>query len=298
MDDLCTLEKLQPIASIIVPTYNQSRMLKYTLDSILNQSIDSRLLQVIVVDDGSSDDTRKVVEPYFNRLNFKYFYQEDKGFRAAKARNTGILNADAPLCIFVDTSVMLGTHAVEEHLKIYRNSQNPSAVIGYVYGFDDYNRDEKSLLELVDVQNVDSSIEKLKKLGIGDSREPLYQKHGADLSKWPAPWVIFWTCHVSVPRDALIKAGLFDEFYTTWGGEDSDLALALERNDVRFVMSRSAESIHYPHAKNPGFYESFDEVFMEKKRRMNEKYNTTATNLWLTTACEELNEKLLGLSPT
>ncbi|HEX2926407.1 MAG TPA: glycosyltransferase [Ruminiclostridium sp.] len=296
MDGQQLRENPQPLASIIIPTYNQSRLLKYTLDSILNQSIDPRLLQVIVVDDGSSDDTKEVVEPYFSKLNFKYFYQEDKGFRVAKARNTGILNADAPLCIFVDTSVILGTHAVEEHLKIHRNNSNPCAVIGYVYGFDDYNRDEKNLLELVDVKNADSSISKLKKLGIGDSREPLYQKHGDDLSKWPAPWVIFWTCHVSVPRDALLKAGLFDEYYTSWGGEDSDLALSLERNNVRFVMSRSADSIHYPHTKNSGFYEAFDEVFMEKKSRMNAKYHTTATKLWLTTACEELNEKLMELA--
>ncbi|PYG87949.1 glycosyl transferase family 2 [Ruminiclostridium sufflavum DSM 19573] len=295
MNEMHTQGDMQPLASIIIPTYNQSRLLKYTVDSILKQSVDTRLLQVIVVDDGSSDDTREMVKNYFSKLNFKYFYQEDMGFRAAKARNTGILNADAPLCIFVDSSVMLGTHAVEEHLKIYRCSSRPSAVIGYVYGFDDYNRNENSLLELVDVQNADSSIEKLKKLGICDNREPLYLKHGDNLSKWPAPWVIFWTCHVSVPRAALIKAGLFDEFYTSWGGEDSDLALALERNNVRFVMSRAAESIHYPHAKNSGFYEAFDEAFMEKKHRMDKKYNTAATRLWLTTACEELNEKLIEL---
>ena len=295
MYELNLQENLPPVASIIIPTYNRSDLLKYTIDSILNQSIDSRLLQIIVVDDGSTDDTKEVVKPYFSQVNFKYFYQEDKGYRVAKARNTGILNADAPICIFVDTSVMLGKHAVEEHLKIHRSSENPCAVIGYVYGFDDYNRDEEKLLKLVDVQNPDRSIAKLKQLGICDSREPLYQKHGDNLEKWPAPWVIFWTCHVSVPKDALIKVNLFDEFYTTWGGEDTDLALALERNNVRFVMSRSAESIHYPHGKNSGYYEAFDEVFMEKKRRMDAKYQTTATKLWLTTACEELNERLIGI---
>lgn len=292
MDKLNMQENVPPVASIIIPTYNRSRLLKYTIDSVLNQSIDPRLLQVIVVDDGSSDDTKEVVKPYFSRINFKYFYQEDRGYRVAKARNTGIINADAPICIFVDTSVILGKHAVEEHLKIHGNSENPSAVIGYVYGFDDYNRDAEKLLELVDVQNPDRTIEQLKLLGICDSREPLYQKHGDDLSKWQAPWVIFWTCHVSVPKDALLKAGLFDESYTTWGGEDTDLALALERNNVRFVMSRSADSIHYPHGKDTGYYEAFDEVFMEKKRRMDAKYQTVATKLWLTTACEELNEKL------
>lgn len=293
MQELSIQENSPPIASIIIPTYNRSHLLKYTIDSVLNQSIDPRLLEVIVVDDGSSDDTQEVIKPYFSQINFKYFYQEDKGYRVAKARNTGILNADAPICIFADSSVILGKHAVREHLKIHNSSENPCAVMGYVYGFDDHNRDAEKLLELVDVKNPDKSIEQLRKQGVCDSREPLYQKHGDDLSKWPAPWVIFWTCHVSVPKDALIKANLFDESYTTWGGEDSDLALALERNNVRFVMSRSAQSIHYPHGKDPGFYEAFDEVFMEKKRRMDAKYKTEATKLWITTACEELNEKLI-----
>ncbi|MDF2985951.1 MAG: glycosyl transferase [Eubacterium sp.] len=295
MKNLNIQKNAPPLASIIIPTYNRSRLLKYTIDSILEQSIDSRFLQIIVVDDGSSDDTKEVVKPYFSKVNFKYFYQEDKGYRVSKARNTGILNADAPLCIFADASVILGKHAVEEHLKIHGSCTGPCAVIGYVYGFDDYNRDSSKLLELVDVKNPDKSISELKKLGICDSREPLYQKYGDDLSKWPAPWVIFWTCHVSVPKAALIQANLFDEAYTSWGGEDTDLALALEKNNVRFVMSRSVESIHYPHGKNPGFYESFDDVFMKKKRRMDAKYHTTATKLWLTTACEDLNEKLLKM---
>lgn len=296
MPELNMQENSSLLASIIIPTYNRSELLKYTIDSVLNQSIDSRLLQVIVVDDGSSDDTKEVVKPYFSKVNFKYFYQEDKGYRVAKARNTGILNADAPICIFVDSSVILGKHAVSEHLKIHQSSKNPCAVIGYVYGFDDYNRDAEKLLELVDVKNPDKSIAQLKQLGICDSREPLYQKHGDKLSKWPAPWVIFWTCHVSVPKDALLEAGLFDESYNTWGGEDTDLALALERNNVRFVMSRSAQSIHYPHGKNSGYYEAFDEVFMEKKRRMDGKYRTAATRLWISTACEELNEKLIEVT--
>ncbi|HEX9058758.1 MAG TPA: hypothetical protein VF941_01110, partial [Clostridia bacterium] len=62
------------------------------------------------------------------------------------------------------------------------------------------------------------------------------------------------------------------------------------------MMSRSAQSIHYPHGKNSGYYEAFDEVFMEKKLRMDIKYQTAATKLWITTACEELNEKLIEVN--
>jgi len=51
-------------ASIIIPTYNASRLLSYTLNSILKQNIDINDIETIVVDDGSSDNTKELVEQY------------------------------------------------------------------------------------------------------------------------------------------------------------------------------------------------------------------------------------------
>ena len=76
--------------SVIIPTYNRSTLLKKTLDSLSIQSLNNDQYEVIVVDDGSSDNTAVIVDSFKTKLNISYYFQEDRGFRVAKARNIGI----------------------------------------------------------------------------------------------------------------------------------------------------------------------------------------------------------------
>lgn len=285
-------------ASIIIPTYNRSEILSYTLESILRQSIDLNEIEVIVADDGSSDDTKEVVLRYQSKLKLKYVRQEDQGYRAGAARNLGIRSAESPVCIFLDNGILLSSRAIEAHLNVHEQSEEACTVIGYIYGFDDDNVHNEELFRLVDYNNPDESIRQLQERGILDNREPLYQELGDDLSKWPAPWVIFWSGNISVKTEVLFRVGLFDEYYTTWGGEDTDLGLALEKHHVRFVLSRQADSIHYPHKKDSTWQvdpEERERDFERKRDYMHSKYNTEATKLWYTCYYNELNQKLLAL---
>ncbi|SMG55403.1 glycosyltransferase [Paenibacillus aquistagni] len=285
-------------ASIIIPTYNRSEILSYTLESILRQSIDLNEIEVIVADDGSSDDTKEVVLRYQSKLKLKYVRQEDQGYRAGAARNLGIRSAESPVCIFLDNGILLSSRAIEAHLNVHEQSEEACTVIGYIYGFDDDNVHNEELYRLVDYNNPDESIRLLQEQGILDNREPLYRELGDDLSKWPAPWVIFWSGNISVKTEVLFRVGLFDEYYTTWGGEDTDLGLALEKHHVRFVLSRQADSIHYPHKKDSTWQvdpEERERDFERKRDYMHSKYNTEATKLWYTCYYNELNQKLLAL---
>lgn len=285
-------------ASIIIPTYNRSEILSYTLESILRQSIDLNEIEVIVADDGSSDDTEEVALRYQNKLKLKYVRQEDQGYRAGAARNLGIRSAESPVCIFLDNGILLSSRAIEAHLNVHEQSEEACTVIGYIYGFDDDNVHNEELYRLVDYNNPDESIRLLQEQGILDNREPLYQELGEDLSKWPAPWVIFWSGNISVKTEVLFRVGLFDEYYTTWGGEDTDLGLALEKHHVRYVLSRQADSIHYPHKKDSTWQvdpEERERDFERKRDYMHSKYNTEATKLWYTCYYNELNQKLLAL---
>ena len=73
--------------SVIIPTYNRAKFLPKTLNSIINQSY--QIDEIIVVDDGSSDNTKEVVQNFISEYPFiKYFYQENSG--VSSARNKGI----------------------------------------------------------------------------------------------------------------------------------------------------------------------------------------------------------------
>ena len=71
--------------SVIIPTYNRSSLVKEAVDSVLAQTFND--LEVLIADDGSTDDTRSVIEAIQdNRI--KYYYKDNGG--CASARNLGI----------------------------------------------------------------------------------------------------------------------------------------------------------------------------------------------------------------
>ncbi len=85
-----------PQVSVIIPAYNGDRYIVQAVESVLSQTFTD--LEIIVVDDGSTDATRQVLEPYLDRI--RYIYQENQG--VAAARNRGIKEAKGDLIAFLD----------------------------------------------------------------------------------------------------------------------------------------------------------------------------------------------------
>jgi len=235
-------------ATIVVPTFNRLNELMITLDSLVNQNC-KYPFEVIVVDDGSAEDTKSVINQYMDKLELKYCFQEDKGFRAAAARNMGIELARGEICIFIDNGIILHSKAIEEHIDTHLNVADPCVVLGYVYGLDIDKEDEQLLHDIIANNSPAEAIEISKNKQFYDLRETYYKELGDDLSKWPAPFVICWGGNLSISTKVLIEVGMFDESYTTWGEEDVDLGVALFKNNVKYILSRKACGIHYPHIK-------------------------------------------------
>jgi teichuronic acid biosynthesis glycosyltransferase TuaG len=89
--------KQGPLVSVIIPSYNYGRFVTQAVDSALAQTYAN--VEVIVVDDGSTDDTRARLAPYGDRI--RYIYQENQGLSAA--RNTGIRHATGEWIAFLDS---------------------------------------------------------------------------------------------------------------------------------------------------------------------------------------------------
>lgn len=116
--------------SIIVPVYNYKEVLKETIDSIINQKT-RYVYEVILVDDGSSDGSEKIVEEYHKYKNVNVIHQINSGI--AEARNTGICNARGKYLMFVDCDDVLKDNMVQIMLDDIIKTQSDISECGFYY---------------------------------------------------------------------------------------------------------------------------------------------------------------------
>ena len=94
--------------SVIMPIYNGAEYISKGIESILNQTYKN--IELIVVDDGSVDDSKAIVES-FNNSKIKYIYKENAG--VGEARNTGLINAQGDFVCFLDQDDWYDEDAIE-----------------------------------------------------------------------------------------------------------------------------------------------------------------------------------------
>jgi glycosyltransferase involved in cell wall biosynthesis len=239
-----------PQASVVIPTYNRSDKLRKTLETMTEQDVDPSRFEVIVADDGSSDDTVDVARSFAGRLRLKYYFQEDKGFRAGAARNGGARLASAPVLIFLDSGTLAGPGLVGGHLAVHAASEDRRAVIGYCYGYDAFREDLWAPDSFDTLRPAEIVRQHHDNVEFADIREIDYVRYGSNPMKWALPWLFFFTMNCSVPADDFWAAGGFDEMFRSWGVEDIELGYRLFHSGINIVVSRDAWAIEVP-AKRP-----------------------------------------------
>ena len=101
--------------SIIIPTYNREKFLPKAIESVINQSHNN--WELIIVDDGSTDNTKSLIEDYQKKENrIKYIFQENS--ERSVARNNGIKNAKGDWICFLDSDDLYH----ETHLEVFTTS--------------------------------------------------------------------------------------------------------------------------------------------------------------------------------
>lgn len=109
-----------PLISVIIPAYNRAHTVAETIDSVLRQTYSN--LEVIVVDDGSKDNTQEVLRGYGTRI--RNIHQENAGQMAA--RNRGIREARGDIITFLDSDDIWMPQCVERHVQVLQRA--PAAV--------------------------------------------------------------------------------------------------------------------------------------------------------------------------
>lgn len=115
---------MKPKVSVIIPTFNEERNIDRCLESIASQTY--RNLEIILVDDGSTDKTVKIAQGWQKKLNLKIFPR--KRSERSKTRNFGAKKSSGKYLLFLDTDMELEKEVVTECFKAVRTNPQVKAV--------------------------------------------------------------------------------------------------------------------------------------------------------------------------
>lgn len=123
------------LITIIIPVYNLEKYIGECLDSIIKEGIEN--IEVIIVDDGSTDRSYEIIKPYLKIENIKYFYQENSG--VAKTRNSALLKAQGEYIMFMDAD----DYIKEGTINILREKISKYKPDGILYGHETFDENGK-----------------------------------------------------------------------------------------------------------------------------------------------------------
>ncbi|NOX98090.1 MAG: glycosyltransferase [Nitrospirae bacterium] len=183
---------MKPSVSIVIPAYNCEKNIGRTIEACLEQEYPNDKIEIIVVDDGSTDNTGSVAAKY----PIKYIYQPNAG--PAKARNTGWKNSQAEIVCFLDADCIPERKWIAKMITHYTREE--IVCVGGRYGI----VNEENLLARC-----------------------IYTEFLVRYSKMPKFPKYIGSHGYSFRRSFLEKIGGYCEEYTMASGEDNDLAYRL-----------------------------------------------------------------------
>lgn len=183
--------------TVVIPCYNRERFIRETLESALSQTYPN--LEIVAIDDGSTDGTRKILEDYGGRIRIlEHPGRTNKGQSAAI--NLGIRSTKGNYIAILDSDDLWAPEKIERQVEFLE--KNPDVGLVYVNGF-----------------------------AVDEEGKTLYMLFRPGHVEPNSPGRVLLECHFSVPSNALVRrsdfemAGEFDE--TMRSAQDHDMAIRL-----------------------------------------------------------------------
>ena len=202
--------------SLIISTYNNPGALAALLRSVIRQTRPP--YEVIVGDDGSGPETLAVIQAAKAAAEFPpvhHVWQEDRGFRVARARNGAIAKSGGEYLVFVDGDVVLHERFMEDHAAM-------ALPDSFIEGGRVYLYEEQTRLALQSEAYWPSLFSK----GIG-SRKNLIRCRLAAAFFQKRNMATARSCNFAAWRADLVRVNGFNEDFEGWGLEDNELAVRL-----------------------------------------------------------------------
>ena len=202
--------------SVVIPTYNRKPILEKCLKALEHQVFDQSQIagyEVVVVDDGSTDETVEWLDSTAEFSHVRLFEQDHKG--AAAARNLGVEKATGDTIIFIDSDLVVTEVFLQSHAeKLLEGARSLGHDRLFTYG------------RVINTCNFDEP-----------TSEPFKV---TDYSQ-----AFFATGNVAIARTWLIQAGLFDTQFQLYGWEDLELGVRLKNLGLQLIKCPDAVGYHW-----------------------------------------------------
>jgi glycosyltransferase involved in cell wall biosynthesis len=228
--------------SVIVTTYNRPDALKKVLDGLACQTLPPH--EIIIADDGSTQETARMLDSYKKDFPLHHVWQQDKGFRAARIRNKAILKSEGEYLLLLDGDCIPEKHFVADHIQMAEEGcffQGKRVLVNQkqVDGFD--QRDMNSFFKLMVHAMVSGISNRHHIVRIPFSPSYKVKKMSGIRS-----------CNMGLFKKDVEAVNGFNHDFTGWGREDSEFVIRL----FRYGLARKenpfrAICYHLWHPENP-----------------------------------------------
>lgn len=116
-------EQFTPAVSIIIPAHNEEATLEKCLASLENLNYPSNKLESILINDGSTDDTKEIIENHVQKSKYTFKYLETEGVGAPKARNIGLKKAKGEYVAFTDADCVVESNWLRNLIKNFNSKE-------------------------------------------------------------------------------------------------------------------------------------------------------------------------------
>jgi len=195
--------------SVQISTFNRGAILEKVLLSLDKQTLSKDLFEVVVINDGSTDNTLEIVKTMQSKLSYNIVLINQDNLGLPIARNKGIISTKAEIILFIDDDILADKNLLLEHYKIHYKNEDV-VVRGWVNHIDKLEIPSKPVFKLADFSTS-----------------------------------FFWTSNVSVARKHLIKAGMFYEKFDKYGWEDIEMGYKLRKLGLKLIINNKAIGYHY-----------------------------------------------------
>jgi glycosyltransferase involved in cell wall biosynthesis len=229
--------------AVVPAVYNRPDAFTAQLEGYLAQDYSN--FEIIVADDGSSGETKEVIQHYQRRAAFRiaHVWQENTGYRASTIRNKAVAQSQADYIIFTDQDCIPRPDFLSNHARL---AEAGWFVAGNrILLAEHFTQQILANSQFVHDWRLAKWVVRRLRGDINRIQPLLTLPAGSWRKLHPKRWRGAKTCNLGVWREDLVRVNGMDESYTGWGMEDSDLVIRLLRGGVRHKSGRFAVPVFH-----------------------------------------------------